>query len=107
MIWHPVTFDAWTRGAEPNLDWGTAWELTREILRDRESHSFAALAGWAYIPSGAERAAWDLMSRGKYRPWTDRAQDIIRPPHQITLLSKRQREDREKLKRIFHIEDDL
>ncbi|NEG90608.1 hypothetical protein [Bifidobacterium aerophilum] len=32
-----------------------AWPMLREILMDRSSHSFAALAGWAYIPDPADK----------------------------------------------------
>lgn len=81
--------------------------MTRVILADRSSHSFAALAGWTYAPTGAERALWDLNAgRAKYRPWTDKARDPLRPPHQVSMMSESQREDRERLKRFFHIEDD-
>lgn len=32
-----------------------AWPMCREILKDRRSHSFAALAGWAYVPDDTDK----------------------------------------------------
>ena len=99
--------EQWSRGEHPTVDWGCAWAMTRVILTDRGSYSFAALSGWTYAPSGTEQALWDINAgRAKYRPWTDRVHDPLRPPHQVSMLSESQRADREKLKRFFHIEDD-
>lgn len=63
-----------------------SWRLTREILRDHTSNSFAALAGWSYTPTGAEIALWDQMElegrlkRKGYRPWTDHRTNWLDPP---------------------------
>lgn len=32
-----------------------AWPMCREILKNRRSHSFAALAGWAYVPDDTDK----------------------------------------------------
>lgn len=32
-----------------------AWPMCREILKDRSSHSWAALAGWSFIPDPADK----------------------------------------------------
>lgn len=48
-----------------------AWPMLREILKDRSSHSFAALAGWSYIPDPADKyihAANQGASRLRRRP---------------------------------------
>ncbi len=78
-VWKPCHLNAWLdapAGRKPsgNLDYESAWALTREILRDHTSNSFAALAGWSYTPTGAEIALWDQMElegrlkRKGYRP---------------------------------------
>lgn len=59
----------------------TGW-LVEEIQRDPESFLVGAFLKWKYVPSGAERAAWDIKEldfnanrgRGKTpiklgRPW--------------------------------------
>lgn len=59
----------------------TAWLVT-EIQKDPESAVVGAFLNWRYVPSGAERAAWDIKEldfnanrgRGKtpirlQRPW--------------------------------------
>ena len=43
-FWDPATVPAYA-----------AWPMLREILMDRSSHSFAALAGWAFIPDPADK----------------------------------------------------
>lgn len=48
-----------------------AWPMLREILRDRTSHSFAALAGWSFIPDPADKwihAANQSQSRLRRKP---------------------------------------
>ena len=105
-IYRPVRFDEWLEGQRPRTDWGLAWELTREILKDRTSHSWAALNGMTYAPGDAEQAAW-LQVPPRKRPWSDHVNDPLRPPARTHGLTRRQREDRERLKRYFHIEDDL
>ena len=55
-----------------------------------------ALQNAVYAPDGAEQAVWTLSGQRK-RPWFDHEHD----------LPRRQREDRERLKARFHINDDL
>ena len=38
-----------------------AWPMCREILKDRSSHSFAALAGWSFIPDPADKYILSLI----------------------------------------------
>ena len=59
-----------------------------------------ALQNAVYAPDGAEQAVWTLSGQRK-RPWFDR------PPTPTHNLTRRQREDRERLKAYFHINDDL
>ena len=59
-----------------------AARLVELIQKDPESHVVGAFLGWKYVPTGAERAAWDIKEldfnakrgRGKTpiklpRPW--------------------------------------
>lgn len=92
------------------MAYGRAWGLTREILRDRTSNSFAALAGWYYIPTGAEIALWDQMElegrlkRKGYRPWADSRSDFLGLPNPETGEQRRERlERRDRLKDRYHI----
>ena len=88
---------------------GLAWELTREILRDHTSNSYAALAGWSYTPTGAEIALWDGLEMEKrvrrrgWRPWKDvpdplRAKPMEDPRRRAERLRRRQR-----LRERYHI----
>lgn len=43
--------------------WNDAWDLTSGLLRDPTSHSFAAIADWAYPPSAPELAGHTLFER--------------------------------------------
>ncbi|PJM72332.1 hypothetical protein CS006_10365 [Bifidobacterium primatium] len=87
-----------------------AWELTRELLRDHTSASYAALAGWAYTPTGAETAMWDrlelegLLKKRGYRPWKDRRNDTLRA-HRLEDPRKRRERlaRRQRLKDRYHI----
>lgn len=92
------------------MGFGKAWGLTREILRDRTSNSFAALAGWSYIPTGAEIALWDQMElegrlkRKGYRPWADSRSDFLESPNPETGEQRRERlKRRDRLKDRYHI----
>ena len=94
-----------------NLDYESAWALTREILRDHTSNSFAALAGWSYTPTGAEIALWDQMElegrlkRKGYRPWADRRTDMFRRANTETHADYEARMARRKrLNDHYHIE---
>lgn len=86
------------------------WGLLCELLRERESHCFARLAGYSYVPSSAERVYWDgLELSGKlkkkgYRPYTDKRSDLLR---RLALRQSTGREqaEREKLKKFFHIQE--
>lgn len=88
-----------------------SWRLTREILRDHTSNSFAALAGWSYTPTGAEIALWDQMElegrlkRKGYRPWTDHRTNWFDPPKQETAKARQARlERRRRLQDTYHID---
>ncbi|MGJ0615871.1 hypothetical protein ACR73I_04195 [Bifidobacterium pseudocatenulatum] len=106
QIYRPVRFREWVEGQRPRVDWGLAWALTREILKDHTSHSWMALQNAVYAPDGAEQAVWTLSGQRK-RPWFDHEHDPLRPPTPTHSLTRRQREDRERLKAYFHINDDL
>lgn len=106
QIYRPVRFREWVEGQRPRVDWGLAWALTREILKDHTSHSWMALQNAVYAPDGAEQAVWTLSGQRK-RPWFDHEHDPLRPPTPTHNLTRRQREDRERLKAYFHINDDL
>lgn len=115
-VWKPCHLDVWLdapTGRKPsgNLDYESAWALTREILRDHTSNSFAALAGWSYTPTGAEIALWDQMElegrlkRKGYRPWADRRTDMFRRPATETHADYEARMARRKrLNDHYHIE---
>jgi len=81
--------------------------LTREILKDHTSHSWMALQNAVYTPSAAEQAIWMTAPERQKRPWFDHAHDPLRTPTPTHNLTRRQRDDRERLKKIFHITDDL
>ena len=115
-VWKPCHLNAWLdapAGRKPsgNLDYESAWALTREILRDHTSNSFAVLAGWSYTPTGAEIALWDQMElegrlkRKGYRPWADRRTDPFRRPATETHADYEARMARRKrLNDHYHIE---
>ncbi|WP_137655336.1 hypothetical protein [Bifidobacterium moukalabense] len=107
QVYKPVTLAAWLQGQRPAIDWGLAWQLTKEILKDHTSHSYMALTGAVYAPDGAEQAIWLLAGQHEKRPWFDTTHDPLRQPAHVHNLTARQREDRERLKQYFHIEDDL
>lgn len=84
--------------------------LTHEILHDHTSHSYAALAGWSYIPTGAEIAQWDQyelegrLKRKGWRPWTDKTADPFRTESLKADTSQKEREkQRERIRARFHI----
>lgn len=117
-VYRPLRWSEWEKQREnpshsrrPTIGIMTAWGLTREILRDKTSHSFHALAKSAYVPTAEEMTAWDMLAAEKklkqrsYRPWTDSKNDYLRPPHQARLLTNKQLQGREKLKAMFHIKD--
>ena len=106
-IYKPLGFHEWLQGQRPTIDWGLAWNLTKEILKDHTSHSYMALLNAVYVPSGAEQAAWLFAGQHEKRPWFDTKYDLLRQPAHVHNLTAKQREDRERLKRFFHIEDDL
>ncbi len=66
-----------------------------------------ALQNAVYVPDGAEQAMWLTAPEQKKRPWFDHGHDPLRPPTPTHNLTRRQREDRERLKACFHINDDL
>lgn len=78
----------WARNntARGNIPYWRLWPLVRELLREHDSHSYAALAGWSYVPSEVERAVWTLIPKKdgyeRYEPWTDPKNDIMRPDPQ-------------------------
>ena len=41
------------------ISWARAWALTSRLLLDPDSHLFASVQGWAYVPGPATRAAVD------------------------------------------------
>lgn len=114
--WRPVTLGRWLqapadRKPRGNVGIGRAWRLTREILKHHTSHSWAALAGWSYIPTGMETAIWDQyelegrLKRHGWRPWAA-SRDPFAPTRVEPDDARRARlERRERLKRRYHIDD--
>lgn len=45
------------------LTWNDTWAHVGAIIRDRASHTVAAIQGHKYVPSPAEIAAWDIHER--------------------------------------------
>jgi hypothetical protein len=74
-------------------------------------HSYAALAGWSYIPAPEEVAMWDQAEADKrlrrkgWRPWMDPRNNPFGTGRPIRARSEVLR-DREKLKSMFHIQDE-
>ena len=66
-----------------------------------------ALQNAVYVPDGAEQAMWLTAPERKKRPWFDHEHDPLRQPTPTHSLTRRQREDRARLKAYFHINDDL
>lgn len=102
--WQPLTMRVWRDGVtRARIGAGTAWDMTREILRDPGTHSYAALAGWTHMPGQAEQVAWALgdHKRGEMPPW--QSQDPL--ASRRAQPRSRQLEDRERLKRLWHIND--
>lgn len=115
--WQPITYDTWLdapKSHKPvsNIAYGTAWALTRELLRDRTSNSYAALVGYAYIPTGAETALWDqyelegrLKQKG-FRPWLSKHNDpFSEPKTESRETHERRVEQRRRINELFHIDD--
>ena len=100
----------YAQGKRADCSWMFVWGLLCELLRERESHCFAVLAGYSYVPSSAERVYWDgLELSGKlkkkgYRPYSDKRSDLLR---RLALRQSTSREtaEREKLRKFFHIQD--
>jgi hypothetical protein len=113
--YRPIHLEQWldaplTSKPTANIDYGTAWQLTRELLRDHTSSSYAALANWSYTPTGAEISLWDWfelegrLKRRGWRPWTDPRTDQFRQARQETDQERKARmERRHHLNEVFHI----
>ena len=109
MQWRPLTWDRWARdlNARSNIVFWRMWRQVREILNDRSSHSFAALAGWAYAPSREEMVQWDVMAAdGKlkdktYRPWTDKRNDLFREDPRRVVHDETWKRNRRHFKEIW------
>lgn len=87
---------------------GYAAKVVTEILKNRSSHSYAALAGWHYIPTGAEHAMWDMLAaegrlkHPQWRPWTSRATDILTDQQ---AQEEKHQQDRKLLKKVYGIKN--
>jgi len=110
----PLTYRQWSlnpRAQYRGVSFGQAWELTKESLRGHLSHSYAALAKFAYVPAAAEIVLWVELVRKKqlrkrtYRPWMDKQNNLFKPTHNPHYLTAKDREARAKLKAIYHIND--
>ncbi|MEE8739047.1 MAG: hypothetical protein SOI66_09110 [Bifidobacterium sp.] len=113
--YRPIRLEQWLdapRNRKPaaRTTYGDAWQLTREILRDHTSASYAALADWSYTPTGAEISLWDQfelegrLKRRGWRPWTDRRTDQFRRTKQETDSEHQARMQRRRhLNEVFHI----
>lgn len=91
------------------MSWREAWVLTSEILRDPDSHTAAAIAGWAFVPGSVQRVGTDVFeayinaNRGKnttpfraQRPWTKAS------PKAAGRVSDEDREQRARLDRLLY-----
>lgn len=89
---------------------GRAWALTRELLRDPDSHTFASVQGWAFVPGPEARAAvdhfewWVNARKGRNtttyrarRPWEKGA--ATRPAQAVREVSDEDRRQRDELNR--------
>lgn len=99
-----MTMRRW-RAGEPADDVGAAeaWEMTREILRDPRSHSYAAVAGWNQIPRDADILAWAVTAAKNHgkAPWE--GIDPLRREHPHPRA--RQLADRDRLREMWGIKD--
>lgn len=100
----------YAQGKRSDCSWTFVWGLLCELLKERDSHCFAILAGYSYVPTGAERVYWDgLELSGKlkkkgYRPYADKRSDLLRRMA-LSQSTGRENAEREKLKKFFNIQD--
>lgn len=87
------------------LSWREWQAVVDGLLRDHSSHTCAAVAGWAYVPTPAEVAFYDeldvkiQMNRGKnqpsqppvQRPWMAEKPKLILPKNDPATMSRRAR----------------
>lgn len=68
--WHARWGGPWDPSATPVY---AAWPMLQQILMDHASHSWAALAGWSYVPDTADKTITAFNNgAGKLRrrpPW--------------------------------------
>lgn len=114
-MWQPLTWREWEASrhrARSRISFSGAWAATRVILQDHSTHSWAALTGAWYAPTGAERAMWDqAQAEGRlnrqdpsYRPWLDQGADPLAgaPPAPVT---RERREAHNRIRDLFGIHD--
>lgn len=95
---------AWRAGEAPvDVGAAVAWEMTREILRDPRTHSYAAIAGWNTIPRDADILTWAVSAAQSHGrpPWT--GIDPLRREHPHPRA--RQLADRDRLRDMWNIHD--
>lgn len=74
-----------------------AWPMLREILKDHSSHSYAALAGWSYVPDQTELLIHALnQGQAKHRRITPEWEkpDTILGPDSTRPHTKPKRDER-------------
>lgn len=97
-----------------NYGLAQAWRMTRTILMRHDSYSWAALAGWWYVPSPPEDIAWaqaaaeDRISghSDDWRPWSDSTGDPFKPTADLERVHTEKSATRAKLRERFHITEE-
>lgn len=114
--WLAVWGEPWIPATETrpgNYGLAQAWRMTRIILNRHDSNTWAALAGWWYIPSPQEQAFWDEAAAEnriaghsqEWRPWSDSTGDPFKPVRDLTAIHAAKEKTRAVLKARFNIKD--
>lgn len=100
---YSYTLQDWRQGKHSSMSWLLMWQMVREILKNHRSHSYAALAGYSYIPTDADIILWALAdNKDKRPPWMGMNQFGDRAIH---ASQAKQQEDRAKLQAAFNIKE--
>lgn len=101
---HTYSMQDWRDGEHSCMSNLLMWQMTREILKNHQSHSFAAIAGYSWIPTDADLIAWALSDHKQTDapPWC--ASDPI-GNHAMRPTQAQQQVDRAKLQAMFNIKE--
>lgn len=104
MRLHAYTMQDWRNDAHSDMSNLLMWHMTREILKNHHSHSFAAIAGYSWIPTDADVISWALSAHTQtdMPPWC--STDPI-GNHAMRPTQAQQRADRAKLQAMFNIKE--